>query len=303
MNYVKIIDDRSRVRVAGGFAFGAPNNLLNATAGTSMLTVAAKKENNGCLEVADNSDQAPGSGGGILFSGRWDAGPALTSCAGIQAYKESNVAGQYGFGLALLSRAQGTGGPANRWQVSPTGHFVPFASNIYDIGQSALRVGNGFFGALDTNGQVGLALNNASSNLILYSNGGAGPPTVSNRSAGTKIVLYQSVSSASVDYALGIDGGTLWSSVSTASNHFKWYGGTNLMMSLMGGTNGGSLVLGPTTGALPATATDGFLYIRTASGPPTGTPTAFTGTVPMVYDTTNNHFYIYNGEWKKVKLT
>jgi len=54
--------------------------------------------------------------------------------------------------------------------------------------------------------------------------------------------------------------------------------------------------------ALATTATDGFLYIPTAAGVPTGVPTAKTGRVPMVYDTTNNDFYIYNGAWKKIAL-
>lgn len=49
--------------------------------------------------------------------------------------------------------------------------------------------------------------------------------------------------------------------------------------------------------------TNGFFYIPSATGAPSGVPTAVTGTVPMYYDSTNNHFYIYNGAWKKVALT
>jgi len=51
--------------------------------------------------------------------------------------------------------------------------------------------------------------------------------------------------------------------------------------------------------ALATTATSGFLYIPTCAGPPTGTPAAQTGTAPMVYDSTNNNLYVYNGTWKK----
>jgi hypothetical protein len=58
----------------------------------------------------------------------------------------------------------------------------------------------------------------------------------------------------------------------------------------------GNVIVG--TAAIATNATDGFLYISTCAGTPTGTPTTFTGRVPMVYDTTNNKFYIYNGSWK-----
>jgi hypothetical protein len=53
--------------------------------------------------------------------------------------------------------------------------------------------------------------------------------------------------------------------------------------------------------ALVTTATDGFLYIPTCAGTPTGVPTAFTGRVALVYDTTNFQFWIYDGAWKQPK--
>ena len=56
-----------------------------------------------------------------------------------------------------------------------------------------------------------------------------------------------------------------------------------------------SIVLG--SAALATDATDGFLYIPSCAGTPTGTPTAQTGRVPMVFDTANNKFYIYDGSW------
>lgn len=65
----------------------------------------------------------------------------------------------------------------------------------------------------------------------------------------------------------------------------------------------GSLVCG--SAALSTTATAGFIYMPSCAGTPTGTPTAHTGTVPFVYDTTNNKICVYNGgAWKKtVALT
>jgi hypothetical protein len=50
--------------------------------------------------------------------------------------------------------------------------------------------------------------------------------------------------------------------------------------------------------ALATTATNGFTYIPTCAGTPTGTPTAITGKVPIVADTTNNKLYVYlGGAW------
>lgn len=63
-------------------------------------------------------------------------------------------------------------------------------------------------------------------------------------------------------------------------------------------TDGANVVCGALA-ALATTATDGFPYIPTCAGVPTGVPTAFTGKVAMVFDSTNNNLYLYNGAWKK----
>jgi len=52
------------------------------------------------------------------------------------------------------------------------------------------------------------------------------------------------------------------------------------------------------TGPLPTTAVDGFFYIPAVAGVPTGVPTAYTGMVPMQYDTTNSKLCLYSGGWK-----
>lgn len=62
----------------------------------------------------------------------------------------------------------------------------------------------------------------------------------------------------------------------------------------------GGFVVG--TAALNTNATDGFLYIPTTAGTPIGTPSALTGRVPMVYDTSANVFWFYaGGAWKQPK--
>jgi hypothetical protein len=42
-------------------------------------------------------------------------------------------------------------------------------------------------------------------------------------------------------------------------------------------------------------ATNGFLYVPTCAGTPTGTPTGITGMAPIIVNTTNNKLYFYSG--------
>ncbi len=61
-----------------------------------------------------------------------------------------------------------------------------------------------------------------------------------------------------------------------------------------GVTNAGNFYVGDTS-SLATTATDGFLYLPSCAGVPTGVPTAITGKVPIVVDSTNNKLYFYSG--------
>lgn len=47
--------------------------------------------------------------------------------------------------------------------------------------------------------------------------------------------------------------------------------------------------------AIATNATNGFLYVPTCAGTPTGVPTTVTGRVPIVADSTNNKLYIHSG--------
>lgn len=55
----------------------------------------------------------------------------------------------------------------------------------------------------------------------------------------------------------------------------------------------GNVLIG--TAAVATTATDGFLYVTSCAGAPTGVPTAKTGRIPIVVDSTNNKLYFYSG--------
>ena len=125
-----------------------------------------------------------------------------------------------------------------------------------------------------TTGGGQIYLNGATGNRIDFNINGIGAPTFTTRSAGTKLVLYPSVGASQVDYALGIDNNTLWSSVPSSSSSHKWYAGTTNIATLFGT---GQLVLGTTsltgTASQPLQVTGGA-YVSGNLGIGTTNPTS-----------------------------
>jgi hypothetical protein len=61
--------------------------------------------------------------------------------------------------------------------------------------------------------------------------------------------------------------------------------------------------LGGNNATLTTDATDGFLYIPSMPGSPTGTPVTKDGLLPLVIDSTNNRLLFYSsGAWRAVGL-
>lgn len=145
---------------------------------------------------------------------------------------------------------------------------VGINNNLY-VTNNINAVSGQFVSARANNATTGagqIYLNGATGNRIDFNSNGVAAPAFTTRSAGTKIVLYPGVSAAGVDYALGIESGTLWSSVQTTAQSFKWYGGTTLSATLAGtgnltlvgdlAVNGGDITTTQTTfGLVDATAT------------------------------------------------
>jgi len=118
--------------------------------------------------------------------------------------------------------------------------------------------------SVDVNGYLNLV-----SNLIYFGTTPIAAPTYTTRSAGTKIVLYDQLTSTTADFALGMSGSTMWQSVPNSSTQFQWYAGTSVIGTLTGvgaftvtgalATNSGSMFVGTATSttasiALNATA-------------------------------------------------
>lgn len=96
-------------------------------------------------------------------------------------------------------------------------------------------------GAIVVAGGLGVAGNIYASNVNVSSRVdwpavGYAPPSFTNRSVGTKLTVYPALSGSAVDYAIGINGGVLWSSIPQPNStySFKWYGGETEIASLNG---------------------------------------------------------------------
>lgn len=96
-----------------------------------------------------------------------------------------------------------------------------------------------------------------------------------------------------------------WSEIYNLSNTFGMMIGTAGATRLLLHTNddirlecdgAGNVIIGEA--AIATTATDGFLYVPTCAGTPTGVPTAKTGRAPIVVDSTNHKLYFYDGSWR-----
>jgi hypothetical protein len=71
---------------------------------------------------------------------------------------------------------------------------------------------------------------------IYFPTNGGGAPTFTNRSTGTKIILFPNLLASAVDHAIGTESGATWYStaVNDSAHFHKWYAGTTNVMNLDG---------------------------------------------------------------------
>jgi hypothetical protein len=132
---------------------------------------------------------------------------------------------------------------------------------------------------LDSSGNLGIGTSSPGAKLEVY---GGASGTVTNTQVGN----------ASTAFVFGVDSGNNCQ-IRTAQNvPIIFYTNATRRASIEAS---GSIVAGSGAAALATTATDGFLYVPTCAGTPTGTPTAITGMAPIVVNTTNNKLYFYSG--------
>ena len=144
-----------------------------------------------------------------------------------------NATGLYINGAAVASPTASSATP-NMDGVGAAGSSVNWAHGDHTHPSDTSRLASGggtLSGNLTLSGGI-TTLNNATSNWLNFGTIGVAVPALTTRSPGTKIVLYDTLSSSLTDYALGISSSTLWFSVPSAAGQFQWYAGTSVIATL-----------------------------------------------------------------------
>ncbi len=195
-----------------------------------------------------------------------------------------------------------------KWQIAAAGSLLAGTDNSWDIGASgATRPRSIYWGtqALASDGSVGSPA---------YSFAGATATGFYKTAA--SVIRYSANNSASVELGAGY----LWVVSDTGIYYLGAGADTAMVRNAAGkvqigsgtvgvnvGTNGTNCFAAPSAGQIAfataakgTTDTTGYFTIPSCAGAPTGVPANIpTGQIPMVYDSTNNFLYVYNGGWKK----
>lgn len=209
------------------------------------------------------------SGSGISFQGYYSGTSSAADLAFVAGIKTNAVNGNYDGTLIFGTRTNGSGaGTMERARLNSAGFSIgttgaPNNFNVFSSSYCGFTIHNGNGGV---DGQ----------NIDWFQNGTSWKLRIVNDAYNSSNTAFELIRS----------GTTIVSQT--------WYSGATVQA--FGIDQTANFVIG--SGAIATNATDGFLYITSCAGTPTGVPTAKTGRVPVVYDTTNNKIYVYNGAWK-----
>jgi hypothetical protein len=172
----------------------------------------------------------------------------------------------------------------HQWYIAPSGT----AGNAISFTQAMTLDANGnlVVGGTTAIGRGTFVNTSASDGVIIRSNG-----FDTNKSGASNALLL------GLDYTTGV--GYIVAGGNTANTSLSFFtASVAAPVERARITSTGNVVAGGSV-ALATNATDGFLYVPTCAGTPTGTPTAITGMAPIVVNTTNNKLYFYSGgQWR-----
>ena len=225
---------------------------------SSMVTANPLFEN---LIVSNTTENSIRTNGGIKSNGSLSVG-GLEITLGTQ---NQNNRGYSGLSRALVK------GEYSTLIINKNSDFtngVSVESNLKVSGY--LNVDNAFKVEKDAtvNGSITLK------EYAIFENSKYAPPTLSNRSDGTRIILSDTLSDVNMDNAIGLSFDCIWYASSKSTNKHKWYSGKNNTMTLDGdGTlsTNGLLLNGTMSGNVTmkaSTATTSYSMILPSTLPP-----------------------------------
>jgi len=276
--YVTLTDGAGNLVTAGG------GTAANITAGTTTVTPTS-----GTQGVLFNNNGVVGSDSGFTYTGAGVGATIAITAAVIQAGGGNGTAASpaINFGNGVnngIFMASGATinfalGGSSRFVITTTGMQIGSAQDVVVTRSAAANFQHGAADAA-----VAVAQTISVQNVVAGTSNVAGANWTFKGSAGTGTgaggqIIFQTAPTGTTG---------------TTQNAFA----TGLTIAGAANTMQPSVVVG--NQAIATTATDGFLYIPTCAGTPSGTPTSFTGRVPMVFDTTGVKFWIFSGTWKGV---
>lgn len=198
------------------------------------------------------------------------------------------------------------------WDAAATSGRIPYATTngrlvdssnlVYDSGNVRLGIGGTpskiFHAQASSSGEVAGVVQNTSTGAAAYTGW-----FVANSSLSNYVWLYKTSTGYTTSglYTQGSGGlqntsGHLVISNTAASSDIAFaVGGMATTDEAMRIDSARNVSVG--NAAIATNAANGFLYIPTCAGTPTGTPTAKTGRAPIVWDSTNKKLYVYDGGW------
>lgn len=212
----------------------------------------------------------------------------------------------------------GTNGtPRISWKRSGTTYFTlgvdGAGSNLLKIGTTGLTTNNSMY--VNSSGMVGFGTTPSSTATVIV----AKSSNNTTFSAETGIMQVQNTSVTTNNYsgfqffeANGNPGAFAGAQIRAHNAASASVVADYLIATKANGVSGGpverfridskgNVVIG--VAALATNATDGFLYLPSCAGTPTGVPTTNTGLNACVYDSTAKKFWIYDGSWRGVAVT
>jgi len=231
------------VTALGGFS----GSLTTLTDGTSYLiagtSIGISSQSNGPVTISATNVTASYVSSSVIEGGTVGEILAVNG-SGVSEFTHNIVDATNTISLATLARYayDGTGTISLDWGSRQLQY--PNGSNASDWSTNNLLQVTGtadISGSLEVFTEESAIIVNAvggstDGRHIYIDAGGFNVPTVTNRSAGTKIVLYPALGATTIDYGIGVENRNVWFTTerATSTYGFKWYGAATRVAELDG---------------------------------------------------------------------